>query len=183
MNWLTAESLKDILAAIRYFLGTLFSRPEDIKQNSMNEPTKYTEIVNVTPLQAPVEPPPAPKPKTVSLTAFCEAIRDYEGQPGDRNYRNNNPGNCRYSSVGYASMYGHVGKDAQNFAIFKDYATGFLYLKNLVLWKVRKNPNQTLYEFMQVYAPTSDGNNPKLYAQYLARRMGVTIDFPMKNIV
>lgn len=120
---------------------------------------------------------------TKSLATFCEAIRDYEGSPGNRNYRNNNPGNCRYSSVGYAAKYGQVGKDAQGFAIFKDMDTGMLYLRNLVLEKVRKNPNQTILQFMSVYAPTSDGNNPVSYANFLAKRLGVTSDFPMKNIV
>ncbi len=46
-------ALADILAALKYFLGTLFSRPEDVKQNSMNQeptPIKQTpadEIVAV----------------------------------------------------------------------------------------------------------------------------------------
>lgn len=174
--------LKDILAALKYFIGTVFSRPEDIIKNSMND-----EPVDVPP---PVVPPitPAPKPEPVvankaTLENFCLAIRDFEGAPGDRNYRNNNPGNCRFSSVGYASFYGHVGKDKDNFAIFKDYATGWLYLKNLVLSKVRKNPNQTIAQFMAVYAPVGDDNDPAHYAVYIARRLGVKADYPMRLIV
>ncbi len=37
MNWL-GDHWNDILAALKYFIGTLFSRPEDIKSNSMNLP-------------------------------------------------------------------------------------------------------------------------------------------------
>lgn len=165
------DALKEVLPALKYFIGTLFSRPEDIKQNSMNqEPT----------------PPVVVQPASVvkkRLEDFCTAIRDYEGAPGDRNYRNNNPGNCRFSSVGYASVYGEVKRDKDNFAIFRDYATGWLYLRNLVLSKVAKNPTQTIAQFMSVYAPTGDNNDPALYAVFIARRLGVKTDFLMRNIV
>lgn len=153
-------------------------------------------IAALTPSVAPQEPatdlpvihpphtPPVPiEPPVDRLKQFCEALRDYEGKPGDRNYKNNNPGNCRYSSVGYASIYGVVKKDKNNFAIFKDYATGFLYLENLIRSKVQKNPKLTIRTLMAEYAPTSDNNNPVAYAQNLAHRMGVDIDYPIKNFL
>ncbi|MBP9771452.1 MAG: hypothetical protein KBD16_00795 [Candidatus Pacebacteria bacterium] len=118
-----------------------------------------------------------------SLELFCLAIRDFEGKPGDLNYRNNNPGNCKFSTKGYAAIYGHVGKDKKGFAIFKDYETGWLYLKNLVREKVRKNPNQTILDFMKVYAPASDNNPTVAYADNIAKKLGVTRDYPMKLIV
>ncbi len=166
-------ALKDIVDALAYLISVLFARPEDaalhpVNDLPMNQPSVVTPIETV---------------KKVSLTDFCLAIRDYEGSPGDRNYRNNNPGNCRFSSVGYAAIYGHVGKDAQNFAIFKDYATGWLYLKNLVLFKVKKNPDQTILQFMKVYAPVSDGNDPVVYTAYICRRLGIKSDYPMRLIV
>lgn len=111
--------------------------------------------------------------QTQRLNTMCLAIRDYEGAPGDRNYRNNNPGNCRYSSVGYLPIYGYVGKDPQNFAIFKDYATGFMYLQNLVKHKIHQNPNQTLVQFMEIYAPVTDNNDPITYAKFIGKRLGV----------
>lgn len=160
----------------------IFVRPrydEPIEQHPMNMPPEAPK--------PPVVPPkPTPPPvvfKRDLLNDFCTAIRDYEGGPGDRNYRNNNPGNCRYSSVGYLPMYGPVRKDAQNFAIFKDYATGWLYLKNPIKSKVAKHPDQTIFQFMQVYAPTGDDNNPRAYSIYIAHRLGVTIDYKMKDIV
>lgn len=139
-----------------------------------------------TPPVAPPAPQPVPvppTPKTNLLEAFCTAIRDFEGGPGDRNYRNNNPGNCRYSSVGYDPSYGNVGRDPQNFAIFKDYETGFRYLKNLVKEKIEASPNEDMYAFFANYAPSTDGNNPRLYALHVAKQIGVLVDTPVKNLL
>lgn len=139
-----------------------------------------------TPAEQPVALEPAstpPSPKTSLLEHFCISIRDYEGSPGDRNYRNNNPGNCRYSSIGYDRSYGHVGRDPQNFAIFQDYETGFRYLKNLVTSKILANPDHTITQFFEAYAPASDGNNPSLYALHVAKQIGVSVETPVKNLL
>lgn len=180
MTW--KEFFKELSIWIEDIIVNVFHDPIETKPHDlpMNQPDP------IVPPKSVAVPPPVVVPTVVSkatLENFCLAIRDFEGAPGDRNYRNNNPGNCRYSSVGYASFYGHVGKDKDNFAIFKDYATGWLYLKNLVLSKVRKNPNQTIVDFMRVYAPSSDNNDPAHYAVYIARRLGVKADYPMKLIV
>lgn len=149
----------------------------------------YVSSLIQAPMTSPQTPPnaaPAPlpaQPKKDMLQQFCLAIRDYEGSPGDRNYRNNNPGNCRYSSVGYLAMYGKVGEDSGGFAIFKDYATGFLYLENLVRSKIHLHPDQTILQFMEIYAPSSDNNNPTAYAQNIAHRLGVDINYQMKNLL
>lgn len=156
----------------------------DITRN--NEPIPMPPIEPKPPVEStPVSPmaPTPPAPAHPLLQQFCLAIRDYEGAPGDRNYKNNNPGNCRYSSVGYLPLYGHVGKDKDNFAIFRDYATGWLYLNNLIKSKVQENPHQSILTFMESYAPTGDGNNPKLYATFIAKRLGVDITYPMVKIV
>ena len=117
------------------------------------------------------------------LNTFCTAIRDNEGVPGDRNYRNNNPGNCKFSDKGYLPKYGTVTEDKDGFAVFKDYATGWLYLQNLVRSKIELHPNQTIYGFFCEYAPSSDNNDPLNYAQFVARRCGLTVDTPVKVIL
>ncbi len=118
------------------------------------------------------------------LTAFCLAIKQHEGWfQGSRSYTNNNPGNCRYSSVGYLPMYGHVGKDDKNFAVFRDYATGYLYLKNLVKNKIQKHPAWTFYDFFNVYAPASDNNDSKLYAEIVAKACGVPPTHNLFNLL
>ncbi len=136
---------------------------------------------------APITPSiaiaPAPVVANATLDNFCLAIRDYEGAPGDRNYRNNNPGNCRYSSVGYAPVYGLVEHDPQNFAIFKDMATGMLYLHNLIKYKVSKSPTDTLLQFMEKYAPVTDGNDPVKYAVFIAQRLNIHTSALMQFIV
>lgn len=134
-------------------------------------------------LEQPESPVPAePVKSKPMLDIFCSAIRDYEGKPGDRNYRNNNPGNVKFSSVGYLIKYEPVKKDKEGFAIFKDYETGWLYLQNLVRSKIAKNPQRTIREFFYEYAPPSE-NEPELYAKFVAKRCGVNVDFIIKNLL
>ena len=103
------------------------------------------------------------------------AIRKMEGwYEGSRSFRNNNAGNCKFSSVGYLPMYEPVKKDPQGFAIFKDYTTGWLYLKNLILSKAKKHPEWSLGTFFREYAPVEDDNNPAHYASVVAEKMGVS---------
>lgn len=138
------------------------------------------------------EPKPEPKPAPANnlLNTMALAIQKHEGwilNPPSRSVRNNNPGNCRFSPVGYDPKYGIVKEDRtginvkpgqMGFAIFKDYETGFLYLKNLILQKAKKHPTWTLYDFFgnekEGWAPNSDDNNSKLYAETVAKAMNVS---------
>jgi hypothetical protein len=86
--------------------------------------------------------------------------------------------NARYNEAGYNTIYGSVGKDKDGFAVFATYAIGWLYLvntlKNAVTGKSKVyTPNMTLVEFFAKYAPSSDGNDPKSYAEAVAKKMGV----------
>lgn len=116
-------------------------------------------------------------PKEQLLNTMAMAIQKHEGwmlNPPSRSVRNNNPGNCRFSSVGYLPKYGVVRKDKDNFAIFESYEIGLLYLKNLILDKARNNPQWNLVDFFKVYAPSEDNNDPFLYAKVVATFMGVS---------
>lgn len=124
------------------------------------------------------------------LATFCSAIRDYEGKPGDRNYRNNSPGNVRFSPYGYLPIYGEVKKDPDGFAIFKDYATGWLYLENFVKYKAHEFPNFTVLQFIAGvppkwygYSPASDGNIPQEYADFIQMRLGVGNSFTIGQLL
>lgn len=111
-----------------------------------------------------------------SLDNLCLAIRDYEGKPGDLSYRNNNPGNCRCSKVGYKSIYGEV-KCVNNFAVFPTATQGMLYLRNLIKETIAEHPDWTLYQYFALkHAPVSDGNNPLEYSETVAKQIGCTID-------
>ena len=110
-------------------------------------------------------------PKITKLAGF---IRDYEGAPGDRNYRNSNPGNCRYHFGGYLPKYGKVTEDKDGFAVFPTYQQGWLYLQNMLLnWAKTSRANWTILQLMQSYAPVSDGNDPIAYAHNISTRLGI----------
>ncbi len=132
-------------------------------------------------------PQPSGAPANNLLNAMCLAIQKHEGWnllPPSRSVRNNSPGNVRFSPVGYLPIYEPVGKDADNFAIFKDYATGFLYLKNLILEKAQKLPSDNLFDFFNVYAPKSDGNDPIAYAEAVGVSMNVNpATFRMQAVI
>lgn len=146
-------------------------------------------IAALWPIVVPT-PPVNPIPSVNLLNTFCLAVQKHEGwilNPPSRSVRNHNPGNCRYSSVGYLDKYLPVGKDKDNFAIFKDYATGFLYLKNLVLQKAKKHPLWDLYTFFgdphEGWAPDSDGNNSKHYAEVVALALNVPPTWKIGNLI
>jgi peptidoglycan hydrolase-like protein with peptidoglycan-binding domain len=123
------------------------------------------------------------KPSINKLDAWALAIQEFEGFfPGSRSYRNNNPGNIKY--VGQSN----VGKDDKGFCIFPDYATGLAALKALLKRAASGgskyyNANGSLYDFYNVYAPSSDNNHPNLYAEYVAKRIGVDPDTIISTLI
>lgn len=121
-------------------------------------------------------------PKIIKL---AQLIAQYEGNgPSDRATRNNNPGNCRYSSAGYLAKYGTVKKDKDGFAVFFSPSIGWMYLENLLLsWAKGKKKDYTILQMMKEYAPASDGNNPSAYAGYLTRYLGVDSGTTLKDLL
>lgn len=140
---------------------------------------KQVEVVK------PVDKPISPQPQQVYnevkesmkknlLDEFCLAIRDFEGKPGDLNYRNNNPGNIR-------------GVDGK-FLKFKTMEEGMAYLKDYVTRACTGkhkaySPKFTIIDFFNVYAPTGDNNNPGQYAKWVANRIGVDVSFKIQNLL
>ena len=143
-----------------------------------------------TPIPTPVNEP-FTTPKVALLNGMCLAIREMEGwftpspknPKGSRSWRNLNPGNTKYSTKGYLAKYEPVKKDKDGFAIFKDYETGWLYLKNLVLQKAKDHPDWDLLDFCSYWAPAADNNNPVQYSEFVAKRMGVTTVWRLKNLL
>ncbi len=89
----------------------------------------------------------------------------------------------------YTLSLGAIGRDKDNFAIFKNYDAGFKALLQFLrdaqsdlLRPYKGNP--TLLEFFKVYAPSSDNNNPLQYAEAVAKHIGngVTINTPIKEL-
>ena len=125
--------------------------------------------------KTPVIAPQAPtKPIGSKLISWAAAIRDYEGQPGDLSYKNNNPGNLK----------GLSGK----FLKFQTWDEGWKvligYLTRAATGKHKAyKPDFNLLQFFSVYAPATDKNNPKAYASFVAKKIGVGMDEKIKNLV
>lgn len=85
-------------------------------------------------------------------------------------YRNNNPGNLNY--VGQA---GATGADANGYAIFPDYATGYAALINQI--QIDANKGMTLQQLIYSWAPpTGDprgNNNTSAYVQTVSNATGI----------
>lgn len=121
------------------------------------------------------------------IEAWAKAIQKHEGYfPGSASYRNNNPGNFRCSGL----VMGEFGaiKCVNNLAVFKTFEQGFNSLKQFLIYagegKLRAyKPEMTLYQFYFVYAPSADNNNPKNYAEAVAKDLGVSPDTQIKQLL
>lgn len=115
------------------------------------------------------------------LDAMAQAIYFYEGhQPQDRNHLNNNPGNLR-AGEGWKGQ-----KDDGDYRVYPDFISGYTDLRNDIHAKITGhnthglNLDSRLDQFFMVYAPSSDHNQPYLYAQFVARWLGVTYNLPIE---
>ena len=123
---------------------------------------------------------------TNKIHEWALATQTFEGWfPGSRSYKNNNPGNIRYTGI-FASMA--IGKDDKNFCVFSSYEKGLDALKTLLTRAAKGlssvyRPDDTLLQFYQKYAPASDNNHPETYARAIAKRIGVTIETKIKNLI
>lgn len=130
------------------------------------------------------------------LIKWAEAIKRHEGWfVGSRSYRNNNPGNFRFTD--YLKSLGAVGADANNYSIFKTFDAGWgallQFLRDAQANELRAyrlhaqakgREIPTLRDFFEVYAPSADSNNPLHYAEVVAEYIGegVTVDTPINQI-
>lgn len=119
-------------------------------------------------------------PTVIELMA--DAIQRFEGwAPGTRSYRNNNPGNLKYTA--WTKEQGATGQDTGGFAVFPDYETGRNALLSLLLLRARQHPDWTILDLFDSYAPASDGNPTVRYAETVAKAVGVTMDAQLGELV
>ena len=124
---------------------------------------------------------PTPEIKKPTLEDMALAIKKHEGWfIGSRSWRNQNPGNLRWSPF-------MLRKEA-GFAYFKDYATGWKAL--MYQLQIARNgdskvytPEDTLKEFFAKYAPSSDNNDPDAYAKAVAKQIGVDVNYKLKDFL
>ena len=124
----------------------------------------------------------SPEPRKPTLTDLCTAMRDFEGGPGDANYKNHNPLNCKFYDGGYLPKYLPVLKSKGGFAIFKDYSTGWLYGYNMLKNKIKNHPKWTLRDLISDHAPAEDNNPVDIYTTFVAKRLAVDNDYLVKNL-
>jgi hypothetical protein len=111
------------------------------------------------------------------LEAMALSIADFEsgGDLNARSYRNNNPGNLRWSgNLDKLPWAGALGVDDTNHVVFTDYKSGWnALLKQLYLAFTGKsavyNPGMTLFQFFAKYAEA----NTQSYARTVAAALGV----------
>jgi len=96
---------------------------------------------------------------------------------GNRNWRNNNPGNIRASD--YAKRHGAIGDDGE-FAVFPSYEAGRA-AKSSLLFSSPSYADRTLSDAISRYAPPNE-NNTKGYYRRVARDVGVPIDTPLSSL-
>lgn len=141
-----------------------------------------------------------------NIKAWADAIQEYEGfkkpgtpgyPAGSRSFRNNNPGNLRYTH--YTSSLGADGFDDKNFCIFEDYQEGYDALceflhdaasNELIPYRAKAKDlglptagHLSLINFFEVYAPSSDNNEPNAYALFVASKIGVQPTAQIKDML
>lgn len=119
------------------------------------------------------------------IEKFCAAVKDHEGwYPGSRAFRNHNPGNFRCSKL--MTELGAIRCD-DNFSVFKDDESGWKALVQFVTYacknELRAYKNKTIYGFFEVYAPSGDKNNPRRYADIVAKAVGVSPETKMSELL
>lgn len=130
----------------------------------------------------PVEPSPAVIPPTTKIDLWCKAATKMEGA----NPKYCNPGNIRWIAGTWEAK---LAIDQHNgFCVFKDAQTGYNVLKELFTRAATGqssvyHPTMTLYDFYAKYAPDSDGNNSKHYAEFVASFIGVLPTVQIKTLV
>lgn len=117
------------------------------------------------------------------VNQLAAAIQHREGfSPGTRSYRNNNPGNLRPPNGSATYWTGQTGVDSGGFAVFGSYEDGWNALLTNLSVHAQKNPDQTIGDYFQQYAPASDGNDPVAYAAFVANQLGVDPDTTLGDL-
>jgi len=137
---------------------------------------------------------------SLGINKWANACLKFEGYfPGSNSYKCNNPGNIRCGGNYYLSSFirslGAVSCSFKNFAMFRTPEAGYealcqflLYAQQEKLYSYNNYANKynkgiiTLRSFYEVYAPVGDFNSPNVYANYVAKALGVPGETPIKNI-
>lgn len=119
---------------------------------------------------------------TSDLATAIETVEGYypPGTPGFPQgsvaWRDNNPGNLRTAPASFQQI---TPPAAAGYADFVSFSVGWAALLNDVTAKI--NRGLTLTQFLNVYAPAGDGNNPASYTATVAAALGIDPNVPLIN--
>lgn len=151
----------------KLFFSDIVMESEPINANQSSQPLQ----------PVPIEPAVMPVVGPSRIDNWCEAAKQMEGAKPERN----NPGNLRFVGQKFAVNDG-------GFCKFDTYAHGYAALKTLFTNACEGkskiySPTMNLYEFYNKYAPSSDGNNPKHYAEFVANIIGVLPTIQIRQLL
>lgn len=127
---------------------------------------------------------------TYDLGKLLSAMAQFEGWEtpnhknggkGSRSYRNNNPGNLRSSIFECDNI--------ENFAVFKNEFIGWNAFQYDIMQKCKGNtktkltPNSTIKDLIHTWAPTSDGNIPQNYIDFVCKESGLSPDYRIGDLL
>lgn len=171
--------MKSIFQAILDFIKLLFSNMQNTPEITpkIDDTATQNEPTPDTPTPTPNSSPDAVPPRTQRIDDWCAAIKIMEGALP----RRNNPGNLRFIGQKYAVNDG-------GFCKFDTYAHGYQALRNLLVNACSGkssvyHPTDTLYVFYTKYAPSTDGNDPKHYAEFVASKLEVSPTIQIENLL
>lgn len=162
--------MEKLISKILQYIAYLFygdTIPNPVMEEPIKEEPKVVEEV---------------KPKEELLKRFCKCIAAYEGGPGNRNHRNNNPGNIK------APRKAAISKDKDGFCIYPSWEVGMndliFMVRNACLGesKIHK-PTETITQFFKVYAPSADHNDPDAYAKWVCNSLGIPTSTQIRELL
>lgn len=115
------------------------------------------------------------------VEVLIDAIEEMEGNyAGTIATKNNNPCNLRWG-------INQLGK-RNGFSYFKDYETGRKACRHQIEISADGrssfySPEMTLLDFFNVYAPSSDNNQPNVYYEFVIEKTGFNKDMKIKELL
>jgi hypothetical protein len=98
---------------------------------------------------------------------------------GQRNWRNNNPGNIGYGNGILVKRLGAIGK-AGGFAVFPSYEIGRTAIFGVL--KQDSFQNRTVSKAIEVWAPTEDNNDTELYKKHVQLWTSIDLKRQIKSL-
>jgi hypothetical protein len=146
-------------------------------------PTTYADVNKPVEVEVPKLSTNLTDEVPVSATGLKTPEVPVVSSPDTVAMRNNNPGNLRFGGVYNKEkgiyedtgkyLEGQTGVDPKTgFAIFPDHESGRSALEKQIVLDTQTR-GMPLDKFISKYAPASDNNDPKGYAQTIAKELGI----------